>query len=104
MLRVLAMVAAQQTPPNWHKVDEHMTESIRLAEERGARPEQAVTHFRYSELLNRKGNQERAAEHLKQAATLFSQMEMTWWAKQAEALRGRIERGEPFKGFSPHVD
>ncbi len=31
-------------------------------------------------------------------------MKMTWWLGQAEALRGRIERGEPFKWFAPYVD
>jgi len=28
-------------------------------------------------------------------------MEMTWWLRQAAGLRGRIDRGEPFRGFAP---
>ena len=31
-------------------------------------------------------------------------MEMTWWCEQAEGLRGRIEAGEPFRGFAPYLD
>lgn len=38
------------------------------------------------------------------AATLFGEMEMSWWCEQAEALRGRLERGEPFKGFAPYAE
>jgi len=86
MQRVLAMVAAQETPHDWHKVDEHMSESLRLAEERGARPELAISHFRYAELLLRKGDSAQAGEQLDKAGTLFREMEMTWWLQQAEAL------------------
>ena len=31
-------------------------------------------------------------------------MGMEWWTEQAEGLRGRIDRGEPFKWFAPYVD
>ncbi len=43
-----------------------------------------------------------ARDQLDQATTLFGDMEMTWWSDQAEALRGRIEAGEPFRGFAPY--
>ncbi len=35
------------------------------------------------------------------AARLFGEMEMIWWSNQAKALRGRIDGGEPFRGFVP---
>ena len=39
-----------------------------------------------------------------QAEALFGEMEMSWWMEQAEGLRGRIDSGEPFRGFAPFVD
>ena len=45
-----------------------------------------------------------AREQLDQADTLFRDMGMDWWTEQAEGLRGRIDRGEPFKWFAPYVD
>ena len=41
---------------------------------------------------------------LDQAEALFRDMGMDWWTEQAEGLRGRIDRGEPFRGFAPYVD
>ena len=93
MQRVLAMVAEQETPHDWNKVDEHMTESFRLAKERGARPELAVTHFRYAELLQQKSDLPKAREQLNKASALFSEMEMNWWLEQAEALRKNLAVG-----------
>ena len=29
---------------------------------------------------------------------------MDWWTEQAEGLRGRIDRGEPFRWFAPYVN
>ncbi|MCH8887290.1 MAG: hypothetical protein IIC13_11935 [SAR324 cluster bacterium] len=52
--------------------------------------------------MHKKGDLDAAREQLNQATALFRQMEMTWWAEQAEALRGRIESGAPFKGFAPY--
>ena len=57
-----------------------------LAEERGARPELAISHFRYAELFRKKGDHDAAREQLDQATALFRDMEMTWWLEQAEEL------------------
>ena len=43
-------------------------------------------------------------ESVDQAEALFRDMEITWWAGQAEALRGWLDRGEPFKWFAPYAD
>ncbi len=50
------------------------------------------------------GGLDAALEQLEQAASLFGEMEMSWWAEKAEALRGRLEAGAPFRGFAPCVD
>ena len=66
---------------------------IRLTEERGARPDLAITHFRYAELLQQKGDLPQAREQLGQATALFSDMEMTWWLEEAEALEKSLVVG-----------
>ena len=63
-----------------------MLESLGLAKERGARPDLAITHFRYAELLHKKGDRADALEQHHQATALFRDMEMTWWLEQADAL------------------
>lgn len=64
-----------------------MGEGLRLAEERGELPDLALTHFRYAELLQQKGDQAEAREQLDQAIALFREMDMPWWLEQAEELR-----------------
>ena len=39
-----------------------------------------------------------------QAEALFRDIGMDWWTEQPEGLRGRIDRGEPFRWFAPYVD
>jgi tetratricopeptide (TPR) repeat protein len=99
--RALAMVEAGTTDPDWGVVDEHMQASLRLARERGERPNLALAHLRHAEILHKKVDLARARVEIDQASKLFLDMDMTWWGEQAEALRGRIERGEPFRGYAP---
>ena len=89
--RILAMAAAQGSPPDLNKAEENIRKSIRLSQERGARPDQAIGHFRYAEVLHKKGDLEQASEQLNQATALFREMEMMWWPEQAESLRRRIQ-------------
>ena len=57
----------------------------------------------YSRLMQQ--DEEGAArEQLDQAEALFHAMGMDRWTEQAEGLRERIDRGEPFKWFAPYVD
>jgi tetratricopeptide (TPR) repeat protein len=102
--RILAMVAAQLSPPSSEEAEQNIQTSIRLSDERGARPDQAIGHFRYAEILHKKGDLDRALEQLGEAEKLFRDMEMTWWQEQAQALRAWIERGEPFKWFAPYAE
>ncbi len=63
-----------------------------------------VSHFRYAEILHKKGDLDVAREQLDQAEALFRDMGMDWWTEQAEGLRGRIESGAEFVWFAPYVD
>ena len=57
---------------------------------RGARPDRAITHYRYAELLHEKGDPEQAREQFAKATALFRDMEMTWWLEQVEELGKRL--------------
>ena len=57
------------------------------------RPDLAVTHFRYVELLQHTGDQIEAHEQLDQASSLFREMEMTGWLEQAEELGKTLSVG-----------
>ncbi len=89
--RALAIVAAKKNPPDWNKVDAHMGESLSLAEKRNASPDQAIGCFRYAEMLCDKGDMERATDYLNKAIDLFTEMNMTWWLKQAKELKGKFQ-------------
>ena len=86
MHRALAITAAQKSRPAWDKVDRHIQTAIQDAIDCGARPDRAITHYRYAELLSKKGDSALAREQLEQATILFREMEMTWWLEQAETL------------------
>ena len=88
--RALAMAAAQKFPLDWEEANSLMREALELARERGARPDLAITRFRFAELLRDKGDIERAEKELDKATALFRDMEMTWWLEQAEALGKRL--------------
>ena len=88
--RVLAVVAAEEKPADWNKVDEYMKQSLQWAQERGCRPEQAISCFRYAELLCNKGDLEQTIDYLTQAIDLFTEMNMTWWLEQAKKLRSSL--------------
>jgi hypothetical protein len=101
--RARAFVAAKEPQPDWDQVDAHMRKGIQLAQGSGARPDLAISHFRYAELLHQKDSLEQAREQLEKASALFREMGMTWWLEQAETLRGRLEAGRPFAGFAPYT-
>ncbi len=86
MHRALAITTAQKSRPAWDKVDRQMQTAIQVAIDCGARPDRAITHYRYAELLHKKGDPAAAHEQLDQATALFREMEMNWWLEQAEEL------------------
>ena len=70
--RALAMAAKGK------KADTLIRRSLALTEERGERPNLAIGHFRYAEMLNDRGDAEAAKSQLLQAAKLFREMGMDW--------------------------
>ena len=72
--------------------------------EYGHRPDLAIGRIRDAECLQKKGDLDAARERLDQAEALFRDMGMDWWTKQAEGLRGRLDRAEHFVWFAPCVD
>ena len=89
----LAMAAGKRKRPAWKKVDQNMRESFRQAEAMHAQPFTAVSHFRYAELLQQKGDLAAAREQIAKASALFRDMGMTWWLGQAEKLKAEVGKG-----------
>jgi tetratricopeptide (TPR) repeat protein len=64
-------------------------EALAVAGELGMRPLVAHCHLGLGKLYRRAGEREQAHEHLTTAATMYREMEMRFWLKQAEReLRG----------------
>jgi tetratricopeptide (TPR) repeat protein len=102
--RAKAVGWTQQADPEWAEAEGEIQSSLRVAREFGQRPDLAVTHFRYAEILHKKADHPAALAQLAEAEKLFAEMEMTWWSEQAAGLRTRIEGGKPFVWFAPYVD
>ena len=86
--RARAMAAAKRA--DWESAAEDMQKSLSSAKTLGYRPDLAVSHFRYAELLRDRGDVAQARSQLDQAAGLFAEMEMTWWMHQAITLRAEL--------------
>jgi tetratricopeptide (TPR) repeat protein len=84
--RTLALAAALGPHPDWQQVDAHIAESLRLAEGKNARPDVAITYFRYAKLLRHRGDRQQAQDALQRATDLFREMTMTWWLEAAESM------------------
>jgi tetratricopeptide (TPR) repeat protein len=102
--RASAMAATGKLQPDWNMVRARFDGCLKDFRTQGARPFLAVTQFRYAECLHKLGDLDAALAQLAQAETAFAELDMPWWLDQAEALRGRIERRDPFRGFAPYVN
>ncbi len=103
-LRVLAIPQVSVESGKTGNYLEPMQELTAWLEENQLYPDLAIAHFRQAEILHQQDDQTGAMECVALAEPQFTQMDMTWWTEQAVALRGRIGRGEPFRGFAPHVE
>ena len=101
--RSLAIAAVHRSSPDWNLADAQMSESVRIAHEKGERPFLAGNYFQHAEILHKKGDHAAALARLSKAEKLFTEMEMAWWSQQAAALRARIEGGKPFQRFASYV-
>jgi predicted ATPase/class 3 adenylate cyclase len=88
--RSLAIAAAKKKPIDWDEVDTYIKKSIQLADKRGAKPDKAISCYRYAELLRDKGDTNQALDYLALAIDLFTHMNMTWWIEQAKILREKL--------------
>ena len=66
----------------------HYRQALALAEPRGMRPVVAHCHFGLGKLYQRIGKREQAREHLATATTMYREMDMSFYLKQAEAETG----------------
>ncbi len=63
----------------------HYRKALELVEQRGMRPLVAHGHFGLGKLYRRTGKAQQANEHLATATTMYREMEMQFYLKQAEA-------------------
>jgi len=69
--RALALAAALEPHPDWQQIVGHIAESVRLAKGKNARPDLAITYFRYAELLQAKGERQKSQDYVHRAKGLF---------------------------------
>jgi hypothetical protein len=85
--RALGIAGALEGSAGWRR---HFEDSIRFAMERRARPELALSHFRYAEALAKTGDVSGARKQLETAEALFLEIGMTGWLERAGVLRGKL--------------
>jgi tetratricopeptide (TPR) repeat protein len=99
----LAIGGALNESAKWSDVHSCFQKAVDIAIAAGRLPQAAVSHFRYTECLHKKGDLPAALLQLSEAENLFAEVGMPWWGEQAVELRARIDRGEPFVWFAPYV-
>ena len=72
--RTMALLAAAESSPDWTHIERYMERSIQLAKDKKALPELAVSLFRYSDLLEKKGDEDLAESYWNQARDLAKQI------------------------------
>jgi len=87
-LRLLGEIHVRRDPPHRESAEEHYHRALALASELGMRPLVAHCHLGLGKLSRRTGKQEQVREHLSEATTMYREMEMGYWLKQAEAEMG----------------
>lgn len=88
--RALAIAEASGGAPDWSLVEMHMNRSLVLARRRGQQPDEAISLFRYGEILHKMGNRAAALQQLELAEKLFVSMKMDWWVNNAQSARQRM--------------
>ena len=83
-LRLMAEVAAAQTPPLIDEAEAAYREALKMAQELGMRPLIARCHQGLGLLYRRTGKREKAREHLTTATRMYREMDMAFWLVQAE--------------------
>jgi tetratricopeptide (TPR) repeat protein len=86
-LRLEAEVLAQEDPVG---ARERLEEALVLATETGMRLEVGHCRLGLGRLYRRTGKRQQAHEHLTTATTMYREMDMRFWLKQAEAEMGEL--------------
>jgi tetratricopeptide (TPR) repeat protein len=80
--RLLAIAAAEASPPDMDRARAHYTEALELAGELGMRPLAARCHLGLGRIARRTGDAGGAEKHLAAARLLFEAMRMTFWLER----------------------
>jgi tetratricopeptide (TPR) repeat protein len=88
VLRLLGEIAAHADPPDLESAEGHYNQALARANELGMRPLAAHCHLGLGKLFHRTGDRAKAAEHLTIAATMYREMDMSFWLEKAEAQLG----------------
>src|SRR5262249_14208060 len=83
--RALSLTADIAAASGAENAEDYYYQALALAEPRGMRPQVAHCHFGLSRIHRRRGDRERAEEHLTTAMAMYREMGMTYWLEQAAA-------------------
>jgi class 3 adenylate cyclase/tetratricopeptide (TPR) repeat protein len=85
VLQVLGNLASHPASFDFNLAERHYYEAIALSEPQGRRPLIAHCRFRLGRLYAVRGQRKEAQTQLDIAATMFREMDMSFWLKQAES-------------------
>jgi tetratricopeptide (TPR) repeat protein/transposase-like protein len=84
VLRLWGEIYASQEPPDIEHAEAPYAAAMERANELGMRPLLAHCHLGLGKLYRRTGKREQALKHLTTAATMYREMEMTYWLEQTQ--------------------
>jgi hypothetical protein len=85
-MHLLGDIAAHHDRFDPVRAEAHYREALGFAEARGMQPLIAHCHLGLGRLYHRTGRDGQARDNLTMAATMYREMEMTYWLEQAEAV------------------
>jgi len=89
-LTLLGEASAARDPIDVQQAEDYFHKALTDADELGMRPAVAHCHAGLGKLYQLTGNRRQAREHLTLATTMYHEMDMQFWLKQAEADRGHL--------------
>jgi tetratricopeptide (TPR) repeat protein len=83
-LHLLGDIAARREPPALDEATQNYRQALAVADELGMRPLVAHCHLGLGKVSRRAGDRQQAQEHFTTATTMYREMGMTYWLKEAE--------------------
>ena len=80
---MLGEIRAQHDPPEANQAEEHYQQALALAQQLGMRPLIAHLHSGLGRLYQRVDAHQKAKEHMAIAETMYRELDMLLWLKQA---------------------